>query len=167
MDVDGLVAVYEISTLKYRYLRALDQKDWPALERCLTEDATATYGGGAYELGSRAAIMAFLRDALGRTSMLTSHRVTQPEIDMQGAGAATGTWALQDMVVDVEHGVTIWGAAFYTDHYRRVGDDWLIAHTGYKRTFEEIFPRASIEHLQLTAHWWDTGGRSRLGPPAI
>lgn len=166
MDLDGLLAIHGISRLKYRYLRALDQKEWGELAGCLAEDATASYGGGAFEFGSREEIMSFLDGALGRTSILTCHRVSQPEIDLDGDDEAIGTWALQDMVVDVEHGVTIWGAAFYSDRYRRVDGEWLIAHTGYKRTFEEIYPRASIEHLQLTAHWWDTGGRSALGPPA-
>ena len=39
---------------------------------------------------------------------------------------------------------------------------WFIAHTGYKRTYEEIFPRASIQGLKLTADWWATDGRSTL-----
>ena len=39
---------------------------------------------------------------------------------------------------------------------------WLIAATGYKRLWEEIAPRASIEGLALTASWWRTDGRSSL-----
>ena len=30
------------------------------------------------------------------------------------------------------------------------------------KTFEEIFPRGSIDGLRLTASWWTTGGRSSL-----
>lgn len=162
MDLDGLIAVHEITTLKHRYMRALDQKEWAELEACLTDDATASYGGGAYELGTRAEIMTFLRDVMGRTSLLSSHRATQPEIELVSSQEATGTWALQDVVIDLEHGVTIAGAAFYSDRYRRTGQGWRISHTGYKRTYEEIFPRASIEWLQVTADWWATGGRSGL-----
>jgi hypothetical protein len=40
---------------------------------------------------------------------------------------------------------------------------WRIRHTEYKRTYEELFPRASVEGLQLTADWWATDGRSKLG----
>lgn len=164
MDLDGLIAIHEITTLKHRYMRTLDQKEWDELEGCLTEDATASYGGGAYECGSRAEIMVFLRDVMGRTSLLTSHRATGPEIDLVAPGEATGTWALQDVVIDLEHGMTITGAAFYSDRYRLTPEGWRISHTGYKRTYEEIFPRASIEWLQVTAHWWETGGRSGLAP---
>ena len=43
------------------------------------------------------------------------------------------------------------------------GDTWLIAHTGYKRSYEELVPRASIKGIRLTADWWATDGRSTLG----
>jgi hypothetical protein len=162
MTLDDLVAIHRIEQLKHRYVRCLDQKRWEDLEACFTEDATASYGGGAYEFEGRAAIMEFLRTSMGSTSMLSSHRVTQPEIELGEGGTATGTWALQDVVVHLEFGVTIQGAAFYEDRYVRAGDGWLIAHTGYKRTYEELVPRASIEGLKVTAQWWATDGRSLL-----
>jgi hypothetical protein len=40
---------------------------------------------------------------------------------------------------------------------------WLILHTGYKRSYEELMPRASIAGIRLTADWWATDGRSTLG----
>ena len=60
-------------------------------------------------------------------------------------------------------GINVQGAAFYTDRYVKVADRWLIAHTGYRRTYEELLPRARLEGLRLTADWWATGGRSTLG----
>ena len=59
-------------------------------------------------------------------------------------------------------GISVRGAAFYSDEYVRTADGWRISHTGYKRTFEEMHPRGSIEGLQLTASWWGTGGQSSL-----
>ena len=41
--------------------------------------------------------------------------------------------------------------------------EWKILHTGYKRSFEELIPRASITGIKLTAEWWATDGRSTLG----
>lgn len=159
---DDLADVHLISQVKYRYLRCLDQKLFDEIGSCFTEDATASYGGGAYEAEGRDAIVDFLRSVLGSTTMLTSHRVSQPEIDLTGPGQATGTWALNDVVVHTEAGVTIQGAAFYRDEYRHVDGQWLISHTGYRRTYEEIFPRRAIDGLQLTADWWATDGRSSL-----
>ena len=78
---------------------------------------------------------------------------------------ATEKWRedLEDVVVDTQWNLTIRGAAFYEDEYRK-GDDgvWRICRTGYKRTYEEIFPRGDFAGLKLTASWWGTGGRSEL-----
>jgi SnoaL-like domain len=159
---DDLVEIELIKRLKYKYLRCLDQKLWDEIESCFLPDATARYGGGLYEFSGREAIMDFLRASMGATTMLTSHRCHHPEIDLLGPDQATGTWALEDVVVLTNFGINVQGAAFYVDRYAKANGEWLIAHTGYKRTYEEMFPRASIEGLKLTADWWATDGRSTL-----
>jgi hypothetical protein len=165
MTPEDLVEIHRIQQLKHRYMRGVDQKDWDLVESCFLPDASASYGGGAYVFDSRDGIMGFLRESMGSTNMLTSHRVSQPEIVLgaAGPGTATGTWALHDIVVHLDFGVQIQGAAFYEDRYALDGGEWRIAHTGYKRTYEELFPRASIDGLRITAHRWETDGRSKLG----
>jgi hypothetical protein len=163
MTPDDLVEIELIKRLKYRYLRCLDQKLWDVMEGCFTPDATARYGGGLYEFDGRDAIMEFLRTSMGATTMLSSHRCHHPEIDLVDPTAATGVWALEDVVILTDLGINVQGAAFYTDRYVKVGDTWLIEHTGYQRTYEELMPRSSIDGLKLTADWWATGGRSTLG----
>jgi hypothetical protein len=161
--LDDLLAIHAICRLKHRYLRCLDQKAWDELATCFTDDATASYGGGNVELAGKAAILEFLTTSMGSTGMLTSHRGGQPEIDLLGPDEATGTWALEDVVIHQDFGVTIHGASFYEDRYVRTDDGiWLIQSTGYKRTYEEIHPRASIEGLKITADFWATDGRSKL-----
>jgi hypothetical protein len=161
---EDLVEIELIKRLKYRYMRCLDQKLWDELETCFVPQATARYGGGLHSFEGRDAIMAFLRESMGSTTMLSSHRVHHPEIDLVGPDEATGTWALEDTVVLTDLGVNVQGAAFYSDRYVKGDDgDWRIAHTGYRRTYEELLPRASITGLKLTADWWETGGRSTLG----
>jgi hypothetical protein len=162
-ELARLVAVDAICRLKYRYLRCLDQKLWDELETCFTPDAVADYSGGAHRFEGRDAIMGFLRTAMGSEAFLSSHRCHHPEIDLTSDTTAVGVWALEDTVVHQEHDLTIQGAAFYQDEYVRTDDGWLIARTGYRRTYEEIFPRRSINGLRLTADWWATGGRSELG----
>lgn len=162
MTPEDLVEIELIKRLKYRYLRGLDQKLWEEVESCFTPGATARYGGGLYEFDGRDAIMAFLRTSMGATTMLTSHRCHHPEIDLTGPGEAVGTWALEDVVILTDLGLNVQGAAFYTDRYVKVEDRWLIDHTGYRRTYEELLPRGSLEGLRLTAEWWATDGRSTL-----
>lgn len=166
-----LVALEEIRQLKYRYCRLLDQKRFDELAELFVEDATAAYGGGATVLTGRDAIVEWLRGAMASTSMLTSHQVGQPEIDLVGADEATATWALHDVVILTELGLMVRGASFYEDRYVRAhtptasataeaGDRWLIRHTGYKRVYEELVPRHP--DAKLTASWWGTDGVSSL-----
>ena len=161
MTPEDLVDIELVKRLKYRYLRCLDQKLWDELGSCFTADAVAEYSGGKYRHEGAEAIVAWISNAMGSTGMLTSHCCHHPEIDIDG-DTATGTWALEDVVVHTDFDVTIRGSAFYEDSYVRTADGWRIAYTGYKRTYEEMFPRAGIEGLRLTASRWATDGISEI-----
>jgi len=154
-----LVDVHLVEQLKHRYCRLLDTKRFEELGALFVDDGTASYGGGAITLAGRADIVAFLQRAMGSERVLTSHLVSHPEISVDG-DRATGSWALQDVVVHEEHGVAIRGASYYEDRYVRTPDGWRIEHTGYKRLYEEIAPRP--EGTRTTASWWGTDGRSSL-----
>jgi hypothetical protein len=149
-----LEEIEAIKRLKYKYLRCLDQKLWKEIEDCFTEDATAAYGDGKYSFSSRAKIIEFLAGALGPKSMITSHRVHHPEIDLTSASTATGIWALEDTVIETNAEITIRGAAYYSDEYVKIGGAWKIKSTGYKRVFEEIESRKDTPSLKLTANCW-------------
>jgi hypothetical protein len=154
LTANDLVEIEAIKRLKYRYVRLLDLKEFDEMVELFVEDATSAYGDGQYSFEGRDAIIGFLREALGSTSMLTSHKVHQPEIDLTGPDTATGTWGLEDVVLLVDGGLTIRGAAFYADEYVKVGGAWRIKHTGYQRVFEEMQPRAP--DIKLTASRWGT-----------
>ncbi len=165
MTPHDLVDLTLIQQLKHKYMRCLDQKRWDEIATCFTADAVASYSAGKYAFDGRDAIVGFFRTAMDRTSFLSSHRVHQPEITLTSATAATGIWAMEDYVIDTERNITIHGAAFYTDEYVKVGGVWLIARTGYERTFEEVQPRDGTSPPVLTASFWGTGGRSELPSP--
>ncbi len=157
-----LVEIHLVERLKYAYLRCLDQKRWDEMETLFTEDVEATYSGGANSASGRDEVMAFLRRTMGSESFHSSHHCHHPEIDLVGPDEAVGTWALEDTVLLLDLDLVVRGAAFYEDRYVKRDGRWLIAATGYKRLWEEIAPRASIEGLSLTASWWRTDGRSSL-----
>jgi hypothetical protein len=69
-------------------------------------------------------------------------------------------WGLDDVVIMDNLGLVVRGASFYDDRYAKVDGTWRIAHTGYRRVFEEIEPRSP--DVKLTASWWATDGRSSL-----
>lgn len=150
----NLQDIEAIKRLKYAYLRALDLKQWDELAACLTDDATAAYSDGKYSFTGRDQIMRFLRDALGSGSKITVHRVQQPELDITSESTATGTWALDDVVIDTGANITRRGAAFYRDEYVKTPVGWKIRHTGYQRVYEEVESRADTPSLRLTANRW-------------
>ncbi len=161
MEIDELVEIELIKRLKYAYLRCIDQKDFGGLTELFAPDATAAYSGGRYVYEGRDAIVRFIETNMGRTTMHSSHRVHHPEIDVDG-DEATGTWALEDTIVDSEWDFVLQGAAFYEDRYVRSGNRWLISHTGYRRTYEYLVPTAGMPGFALTASWWATDGQSSL-----
>jgi hypothetical protein len=162
---EGLVEIELIKRVKYQYFRNLDLKQWDEIGELFTEDATASYGGGAYAFDGRVAIVDFFRKAMGRENFLSSHKAHHPEIDLTGPDTATGIWALEDIVIDLQWELDIHGAAFYEDDYVKGPQGWKIARTTYKRVFEEISSRGGRPGLQVTASWWETGGRSSLPGP--
>lgn len=132
--------IREIEQLKYRYLRAVDTKDWAGLAATLTEDVHTDYGtqmgGQELKFTDRDAVIEYLSTAMGG-SIVTEHRVGHPIIDVTGE-TATGSWYLQDRVLVPDFDAMIIGAAFYRDEYRLTPDGWRISSTGYDRTFEAI-----------------------------
>lgn len=162
ITVDDLLELEAIKRVKYKYLRCLDQKLWDDVADVFTEDAVAAYSGGKYTYEGREAIVEFLVQNMGAETMHSSHRCHHPEIDLTGPDTAIGVWALEDVVVMTDWNLTVRGAAFYTDEYRKVDGDWKISRTGYKRTYEEIQPRGNVAGLKLTASWWTTNGQSEL-----
>lgn len=142
-----------IARLKYRYLRALDTKDWDALGETLAEDATTEYSDGAYRFQGRLAILAFLRSTplAQPDGFVGVHQCSQPEIDLTGPASARGTWALYNYLIHKGAAQGLRLCAFYQDVYAKQDGIWQIQHTGYRRVFEETWSRKDLPSLQLTA----------------
>lgn len=127
----------EIKQVKYRYLRALDTKNWDEFADTLTEDVIGRYGesiGEEHHFATRDELVGFMRNSLG-ADVLTEHRVNHPEISVDG-DEATATWYLQDRVIAPAFNFMLIGAGFYHDRYRRTADGWKICETGYDRTYD-------------------------------
>lgn len=135
-----------IETLKYRYLRALDTKDWSAFAETLTEDVTGNYGESLSFTG-RDELVGYMRANVG-ASVITEHRVDHPEIEIDG-DTARGRWYLQDRVIVPDFSFMLIGAAFYEDTYRRTEDGWRISSTGYDRTYEVSVGLADLPSFSL------------------
>jgi ketosteroid isomerase-like protein len=80
---DSTADVSEITQLLYRYARAIDGKDWKALERVFTPDARIHY---AVERGTEvgfAQLGPWLAQAM-RIFKVTQHVITNPLIELSG-----------------------------------------------------------------------------------
>jgi hypothetical protein len=152
-DLGDLLA---ICRLKYAYVRLLDTKQFDELGQLLTDDVTSAYEGGALAHRGRAAVVSFLRQALGSADLLTMHTVHHPEIELSGT-TATGRWYLEDRVLVRSADLVIAGTALYEDRYECGAGGWRISHTGYQRIFEEQRVWSSGVGREL---------RSRFDPPA-
>lgn len=150
MDVNDLVAYREIEELKYRYLRALDHKDWDLFASVFTPEATAVYGARLAFSGP-GEIVSYMQENLG-PNMITVHQVHHPEITVDG-NDGTGIWSLSDKVIMTEYRFVLEGMSTYQDRYER-GDDgqWRIAHTGYERVYESMISFDDIPSFNLTAN---------------
>jgi hypothetical protein len=151
----ALAEIEAIKQLKYRYFRCLDGKRWAELAECFAPDATSSYDSGKYTFQGRDQIIAFLSRALGPTNMITMHHGHHPEIELTSPTRATGTWYLEDLVIDAKRNTTLRGAAFYHDVYVKLGGAWRLQSTGYVRTFEEVQDRSETPSLKLTRTLFD------------
>ncbi|MBP2456000.1 nuclear transport factor 2 family protein [Mycolicibacterium lutetiense] len=145
-------SVEAIKQVKYRYLRALDTKNWDEFATTLAEDIVADYGaslGEDHRFTDRASLVDYMRSSLS-AGVISEHRVTHPEITMTGPDSASGIWYLQDRVIVPEHSLMLIGAAFYQDRYRRTSDGWKISATGYQRTYEATVSLSDLPSFAVT-----------------
>lgn len=162
-DLGSLLEIEAIKRLKYRYMRCVDLKQWDELATLFHPDATCAYGDGRFRFEGRDAIVGWLRSAMDRAGFHSSHTVHHPEITLESADAASGVWALEDCVIDTDHGVQITGSAFYHDRYRKHEGRWQIEHTGYERVFEQMEPLAERPGRKLSASMWQSPGDGPRG----
>ena len=116
----------EITSLKARYCRLLDTKDWDGFAALFTEDAVMDVktptGFGRIE--GRDKFMQLVRASMDTTK--SAHQVHQPEVALEG-DIAHVVWAMQDRVVWQDRKRSITGYGHYHERYVRTADGWRIA----------------------------------------
>ncbi|MFT3900067.1 MAG: nuclear transport factor 2 family protein [Gordonia sp. (in: high G+C Gram-positive bacteria)] len=157
-DPATLSDIHEITTLKYRYGRCLDNRLWDEFGATLAPDATARYGtvsqGEPLHFDGRDAIVDYMRSSLTGT-IVSAHTFGNPEIEVDGP-AATGSWSMSDIVIAPDFDTVITGTSYYSDRYVKLDGRWYIGHTEYYRLYEAITPMGS-SGMQLIANRWATG----------
>jgi len=133
---DDLVDIQAIESLKARYCRLLDTKDWSGFRALFADDFESdTTGSGGVLIQGGDHFVGFVRKVLGERASV--HQVQQPEITLTSPTTASGVWAMRD-VIRFAPGLTMCGFGHYHETYVKTGDQWLIASLTLTRLREEI-----------------------------
>lgn len=128
-DLERLMAIESIKQLKARFLRCMDTKDWDGFAATLSDDAVLDMSQQGSEVleGGGKVIADWTRDAVHHAE--TVHHAHTPEIDVTSPDAATGVWALMDVLRWPEGGAISEMVTYghYHESYVRVGDEWKIS----------------------------------------
>jgi 3-phenylpropionate/cinnamic acid dioxygenase small subunit len=126
----------DICTLKARYCRLLDTKDWAGWRALFTDDFVLdTSPAGGLRIAGADAAVAYVRSSI-TDDTTTTHHVHNPEIMVTG-DTATAVWAMQDRNL-WPNGRTLLGFGHYHERYRREGDPWKIAESKLTRLNTEM-----------------------------
>ncbi len=117
--------------LKARYCRTMDTKDWVAMRTLFADDVVVdtTDSGGGVVAGADAFVR-FLEETLG--AVVTVHHCHTPELALTGPDAATGVWAMEDMLRWPD-GSELHGYGHYHEAYARQDGSWRIVRTTLTR----------------------------------
>lgn len=143
MDLETLLAERAIERRLFAIARAMDMRDWAALDAILLPDAVADLGLGA--IAGRDAIVTFIRSFLDECGP-TQHMLGNIVVDVNGDTAVSRAYVDDRHVgaADKAH-LSFATLGEYRDQWRRIdGEWWLVrrdkdnrAHIG---TFEALGP---------------------------
>ena len=145
-DSTGAEDIEEIKTLKARYFRLMDTKDWTGLAQVFTDDVeidmTGEGGGVTRSVGD---YMPFLRDNIEH--VITVHHGHMPEIELTSTNTARGLWALEDRLwwppgapISRMHGF-----GHYHETYEKTAAGWRIKTMTITRLRRIVEPARSEE----------------------
>jgi hypothetical protein len=145
-DLERLSAIEAIKSLKARYFRCMDTKDWSGLEAVFADDAEFDMRGEAADKSKAAeglvigapAIAAFIRKSV--EDLLTVHHGHMPEIELTSSTTAKGIWAMEDLLRWPQGGAvkTLHGFGHYRETYSLTAQGWRIQSSRLSRLRVDI-----------------------------
>lgn len=138
-DIERLLALEEIRTLKARRDRACDTKDWDLYLSLHAPDHVSHNDG--FERWSSAQEMIDNVKQLLDKGRITVHHSHTPDISFESPTRARGIWGMEDLIFDSEtEELEIHGFGFYHETYEKREGRWLFTSRQLKRTYVRQFP---------------------------
>ncbi|MEX1147687.1 MAG: nuclear transport factor 2 family protein [Sphingomonadales bacterium] len=155
-DTRNLCALEAIRTLKARYFRCVDMKDWAGLEAVFTSDVVferSTVIGppdpvtgilseipaeGSVVSTGRNSVMERIRNAV--EPLRTIHHGFMPEIAIIDDHTASGIWAMRDELRTMDGDLILEGSGHYHERYQCKDGEWAISHIRLSRLFVQYGP---------------------------
>ena len=128
--LERLEAIEAIRSLKARYFRLMDTRQWDALRGVFTRDMKVLTPEGALYVEGGDAYAAALRHSLEHA--VSVHQGLGGEVEIEADGSARAIWAMQDIIEwQDRHPRTGWksilGRGHYHETYRIEDGAWRIA----------------------------------------
>ena len=128
--IDRLEAIEEIRSLKARYFRLMDTKQWDALAQVFCSDLKVVTPEGKIYVEGGDAYAAALRNSLEHA--VSCHQGLMGEVEVSDDETASAIWAMQDVIEwEDRHPAMGWksivGRGHYHETYRKEGGRWRIA----------------------------------------
>ena len=132
--IDPLLDLEAIKTVKARYFRYMDTKEWDRWRTLFTDDVEVTVDKGVTTFGGSAdphsvkGADAFVASTRGKIhDCITVHHGHMPEIKLNSPDSATGIWAMED-ILEWPGQAAYRGFGHYTEQYRKEADgEWRIS----------------------------------------
>lgn len=125
-----LEAIQELEQLKYRYLRAVDAKQYESFKDFFTSEGSFNYGPMGHYYSPEETTQAFRDGYLavqdGDYVTRQMHHAVHPELTMLSDTEATGQWMLRFRSTDRAQGAEMVMCGSYDDRYVKVDGQWRI-----------------------------------------
>lgn len=124
MELDTLLAQREIEYKLIAFARAMDARDWPAIEALTTADFCADFGLG--EIQGRALVIQNMRSYLDHCGV-TQHLLGNILVNVEGDLATSHAYvADMHLAAEATQELSFRTLGDYTDTWRKVDGAWLM-----------------------------------------
>lgn len=159
-----LESIESIKQLKYRYLRACDNKDPATIKQCYESGEIALDFGRVGTFRSADELVQVFTALACNPHIVEMHHAHNPEITMHDDENATGQWSLYYFLINTRDKMTTQLGGYYQDRYRLTDEGWRISASTYTVTSTLI---TSLEEGQQKLMFMGAQANQQIDDPNL